>query len=1350
MNLQRDSPMKAHRVTDIRDLPTTRRIRYKPTDSYYRRRKHPTPIIIRTVPIIPTVGREKYPTIPPQVIIHTHPPHGYAHSWIPTTARSYRRPLPNVYFTYYHYPPTSRVHRPPWHTQVITGHETPGRPTKVVYTPPMGNWCDHWSKKPPSQKTKTITCYKVKSPRDLCTSEFLTKWTAQVRECVLHRLTRRGNCVEDRPITKYCLVRLRANLIVCIRIIGDTICRSKINLLELITEKEIVVVGRLYEQTSGVSTPKKTSLPFPPEESKDTTQCVDKGDGGKINHCYPGLYEVLGSVAAKKKGKVALELHNINSTCLSRALQHCSSGSLADLKKKIEKMFGVCIIPVPGHTCKSDSMGFKSLDSPYCESSQIHKFTHHLESCVKHTYKLNEFKELEIIKKLETINNCINVRTLDCVFRKWETFQELISYICKVIRQTPNDHQCSSAFTVRNFKECSQNLISVTSALHDIKHGIDQNVMKTIKDCYKHSLKDCSTEVSEAFLNLLEALTNTAYLSDSDASSEEIEDDELLERGKRRVTLSSIKVATDGVKICEETEQENSQELLDSNTPAKDICEPLRSFENDDSKSTTYVLRKSCRGYDVVTWMDSLKKCVGDICDSIALEDPDSVTLERVLSVYRDCLQKKGQLQCRPKVQKTFKLFLTSVLDTLRVMSVKSTAKSCHDDLAIDNIATCVNHLHLYLVVKYHASVLRNEESKSLECLRKTCKHCDFEFLKSLLVTLDESINRNRDSVNDAESEYTVCEPDDPEYNRIADLCQGITRKRKPNRRIPNTNILKKSLDTESLKNYSDETPEEEEHENEDSYQPTIAYKAKETDYEADTTHKECGSHQYMKYLKTIFECQHLRMDNLIYSKGNNCDLNWSEEALKSLVQCVLEKRDMKLPCIISDQRQVEDYLKDLSIKLDANEKFKGLKCPQLNLVLKQFPQFAGVPMTHISAIFNCLKSVWPNCPSSVSVLSLPTVFVPLGINLNGIVRETHNETCISAKTSSKDRNLICSNDDTKVATQVMYDCLDRITKKIEVFIQEQGKIPWEILPFTVCVSTHTILECRLKDYEEFIEFMQDFLRQIQFRLKGFVELFEDPHDKEHGNKCLAQFSAPKLDKCLSLMFGFMQMYHSGNGTSSDYPQQCVEEIFGICGDINSFHMFLKKSMNISVNDSDGDVCIKNQQKDFALHPCTFGNFEKSLPYLTECTKEEIENDGRIKQTLLERCKNCVLKNAEEMCFYEFPELQQVVNASLSAISKCVKTFGTKDQCGSDIALKVRDQCLSNFYEYTNSIRNGAIIKAVQLSREFYHCIQTTAETCSAGATKAIFNLYSRITGIEMFSRYKKPQLSTVIPEIVV
>lgn len=40
---------------------------------------------------------------------------------------------------------------------------------------------------------------------------------------------------------------LRATLIICLRIVGDTTCRKELNLLELVMENDVVVIGRVNE-----------------------------------------------------------------------------------------------------------------------------------------------------------------------------------------------------------------------------------------------------------------------------------------------------------------------------------------------------------------------------------------------------------------------------------------------------------------------------------------------------------------------------------------------------------------------------------------------------------------------------------------------------------------------------------------------------------------------------------------------------------------------------------------------------------------------------------------------------------------------------------------------------------------------------------------------------------------------------------------------------------------------------------------------------------------------------------------------------------------------------------------------
>lgn len=40
-----------------------------------------------------------------------------------------------------------------------------------------------------------------------------------------------------------------------------------------------------------------------------------------------------------------------------------------------------------------------------------------------------------------------------------------------------------------------------------------------------------------------------------------------------------------------------------------------------------------------------------------------------------------------------------------------------------------------------------------------------------------------------------------------------------------------------------------------------------------------------------------------------------------------MENRESHLPCRITDENQVKEYLTDLSVKLDANRKYKDNEC---------------------------------------------------------------------------------------------------------------------------------------------------------------------------------------------------------------------------------------------------------------------------------------------------------------------------------------------------------------------------------------------------------------------------------------
>lgn len=80
---------------------------------------------------------------------------------------------------------------------------------------------------------------------------------------------------------------------------------------------------------------------------------------------------------------------------------------------------------------------------------------------------------------------------------------------------------------------------------------------------------------------------------------------------------------------------------------------------------------------------------------------------------------------------------------------------------------------------------------------------------------------------------------------------------------------------------------------------------------------------------------------------------------------------------------------------------------------------------------------------------------------------------------------------------------------------------------------------------------------------------------------CLS--SETRGNSCIKLYhFNFENVLYR----SSDYPNQCVEEIFGECGDNHIFHLFMKKSMNISTNGTGNfterkidEVCVTTQKE---------------------------------------------------------------------------------------------------------------------------------------------------------------------------
>ncbi|GIX70516.1 uncharacterized protein CDAR_280801 [Caerostris darwini] len=370
---------------------------------------------------------------------------------------------------------------------------------------------------------------------------------------------------------------------------------------------------------------------------------------------------------------------------------------------------------------------------------------------------------------------------------------------------------------------------------------------------------------------------------------------------------------------------------------------------------------------------------------------------------------------------------------------------------------------------------------------------------------------------------------------------------------------------------------------------------------QADKSRNHCSSNHYNQYFETILSCQDIRMKTIIHFEGTNCNYNWIERTLESFAKCVLEKRNNKLPCEINDLDQMNDYLENLGKLLDRSRRLKGKKCPavkpcyglgfpmlfrcadvvyrQLNSSLKGHTSLSE---KGLSETVECLKPTWPHCNVNASLLAALSIYVPIGVGLKDVLKEKAECTYLQGVS----------------ATEEIYECMDRNTRKIEESINKTTeKLHWQVLPLTVCVTIHPITLCELSKPDEFKKSVKGFLRGIQTRLIIYMRLFDDPKDIEQGTKCISQFISPSVDKCLSVMFQYMTKFQKGSAKSSDYPSKCMEDTFKTCGDIDTFHLLMKKSMNVSEKDNGKTnkvsattekVCLKTEKHGELTLPTAF------------------------------------------------------------------------------------------------------------------------------------------------------------------
>ncbi|GBM46968.1 hypothetical protein AVEN_217275-1, partial [Araneus ventricosus] len=1267
---------------------------------------------------------------------------------------------------------------------------------------------------PPRMRTVT-SCYRVTRAREICSSEWLQYWRTVIRNCTLERLHRRGYVIElqmDRETVQW----LQTALAVCIRIIGDTNCRDdKFSLMKWVLKEKLLMEDwrtleghfmshmckALYTTNGGTNA------------SDELKKCVLLTNEKNMDACCPGFRTLLLDMLLHGKVNLTLKIDKYRDTsCLMEQMKHCQPSDLQTLEELIYSVFGTCIKMCPSDEGRGGCVDY-TLRSKYCSSADVRRFIQDLKDCIKKTSKGQKFQELSLKKKIVTVVKCLMMNPPDCIMSSWAIFREIIQYIIKeLIRKWKGEEEysyeeegysyeeeeksykgsrkkdyCAEQFTLDNLKPCCQNLIAITSTLQDTKTGMNKETMRSVSNCFRKSLDACSPEICEGFLSILESVCNAAYLTNSD--------NDFPSYSYRSV--NSVKVFGDELNICESEYQEDIDYDMNPDVTPVDMCVPLHLSEN--SSSVKYVIQRSCRGYDIGKWVNASKSCMTEKTKKIGLKNPDSLTIERVMHLLQNCISEQGNLKCHPKGRKEYRLLLSSFFNIIRRFSIVSNSSTCQQDLIIENIGKCQTSLYSFLLLKYESSVTKDRKT-ALDCLKKSFKNCSSVVIKNILRILDDAIYPNN-SAPIYSKDYTVCEPDDPAFESTRNKCElKLLRKGFLGRNViyrqknydetekfyygPTPSLLElRKMDEHrglhSDKNISDseilavKVSEFSNGENLDvnTTHSTLQFRQMNEDYRFQIPQNEndsmfyesvayCSSYHYKQYFETILNCQSIRMNALLYFEGTNCDYEWMQKSLESLMRCLMEDKKYLLSCQINNEKQVHDYLEFLSEKLDNSKRFKGENCsavkpcygediPQLstcsNVVYKQLSDRVPFVLTErgLSETLDCLKNVWPYCSSNMSLLTLPSIYIPFGIDLKEILKETEDSRCLSAKIRSSDSE--CTSHQKRSATKEIYDCLDRTIRRINDSLNvTTEKLHWQVLPLTVCVMMHPILECKQNDHYEFKEFMKEFLEGIKIKLKTYLNIFDESSDIQRGEKCIQQFTSPSVDRCLSIMFGYMASFHKGFAKSSDYPFQCVEDSFKDCGDLNTFHLFIKKSMNVSENDKvktnevtvvAEEICIKNEKYGLGLHSCLFEDFEKSLTPLMKCPLHEEQNSTV--QTALKLCKNCILEEVDDMCFYDYRDLTSAVTSAFKPISKCLKKLKVNDYCIQDLTNDIKDDCMSRFNDYTMSIKKGAVLKATQLANEFYRCLKETITQCPTDIYKIAFNLYNKISGLEMISIFQ-------------
>nr|XP_042896189.1 uncharacterized protein LOC107436429 [Parasteatoda tepidariorum] len=1183
-----------------------------------------------------------------------------------------------------------------------------------------------------------ITCYLVPRKTEECSEDRILAWKLKIKDCVLSSLLKHNLTVQD-IIDKVSLKKLKIIVVACIKKTGDLPCRKDTySLIKWIVEKEVIIVGQYIEQNPN----------YNPDEEGDGSvsaeKCVIQLQDDEMDSCYPGFHNVLMDVIVHKKNKVALEMPNSeNVQCIQNQFSHCSGEDIVNIQNMLFTTFGICF-KLPINSNLKPACDIHENLRKVCTKSFASSFAKKVDKCVK-----KKSKNLPLDEHMVKIIICVNSTSVSCAFSKWRPFQILLTKIIDIIKRSDHsgehsgdeyNQQCFKQLTLENIKPCSRDMIALVSVLYDTGAKVEEKTMKTITQCFASVLKKCGRTFIKQFLKIVEYIANLSQMNiDSESDYLNI-----------IATHSSYTVSQEEINVCDSVIAEVASDYEGS---SEEMCLPLNGGER---PSNLFVLMKNCRRSEIEKWIKRISRCVSKAAEAAGLKNPKLLHLTKIVKFLLQCVKhKENHLICRPKTLGLFKYALTSLFSTVKKITYTSHRDGCFEQFASARFNKCYPKLYRHLVILFPGSKTKDSKQKAWSCLSSSLKQCPKEAVELLFEILYTAIAQNDEQYNDYSTHdgLMTCEPDDAWANCDEQVSQ-------------NNEVSSEYMDEDSGNEMLSN-----EYESDDYEMDVLNLKFDDSAlHETQAVHpiaKVCSKADYQLYFENLMECQNIKMSLILNRDVNECSINIIEKSLEAVTVCVLEE-NARIPCIFNEEWQVKDFLKDLSWLLKSNLRFRRMHCPNdmpcygasarnISKCSDYVFSLYKESMNSLSyqrgfeVINSCVNQIWPNCSSSFSLSALPIIYIPLGINLSDYLKETGNQTCFSAKIGAT-TSAVCNVKHRKLATEIINDCLDRVVTKL-MDLLAQMKIPldeihWTVDPLSICVTTHQILECQEKDLSTFKFFMNNLFNVIKRHLEKYLHIFKTDADFQAGIKCIRSFSNYKIDRCLSIMFGFISSYHDGYARVSDYPLQCVEEIFKNCGDMKTFHTLMKKSMNVPTADSNPvvpEVCFQTKHHAATLRECSIRDFEDSYSETSNC----IEDDGlnylpKGFQSILEVCTNCVLKEVFTMCYYKLQTLKDIAVKALTPIGKCLLKFDdTKEKCILEITQGVRNKCILYLHSFAFYIKKGTFMQAAESSKEFYSCIKQTVKTCPGYAHNDIFRLYKRFAGLQITSQYEEDTETT-------